>query len=180
MSRAGTTLSVGMKLTRFRGARQAFNGGFSDAQDASASKPSSGAPKKEAHKATDKGSNRRPSRPEPRFRIHLSPARSQQRTMPCRPAHRTGDAMREPLLDGGRGQLAHRGLDPCRDMHCWPPAEHWISRTATATDLLHDELHVTAIAAGPCVPVTLEIGDQFGAEKTICLIACVGGAVASK
>ena len=26
----------GLKLTRFRGARQAFNGGFSDAQDASA------------------------------------------------------------------------------------------------------------------------------------------------
>jgi hypothetical protein len=25
-----------VKLTRFRGARQAFNGGFSDAQDASA------------------------------------------------------------------------------------------------------------------------------------------------
>jgi hypothetical protein len=25
-----------LKLTRFRGARQAFNGGFSDAQDASA------------------------------------------------------------------------------------------------------------------------------------------------
>jgi DNA-binding winged helix-turn-helix (wHTH) protein len=29
-------LTVCMKLTRFRGARQAFNGGFSDAQDASA------------------------------------------------------------------------------------------------------------------------------------------------
>jgi hypothetical protein len=28
--------SIRMKLTRFRGARQAFNGGFSDAQDASA------------------------------------------------------------------------------------------------------------------------------------------------
>jgi hypothetical protein len=27
---------VKLKLTRFRGARQAFNGGFSDAQDASA------------------------------------------------------------------------------------------------------------------------------------------------
>jgi len=27
---------VPLKLTRFRGARQAFNGGFSDAQDASA------------------------------------------------------------------------------------------------------------------------------------------------
>jgi hypothetical protein len=30
----------------------------------------------EAHEATDKGSNRRPSRPEPRFRIHLPPAAS--------------------------------------------------------------------------------------------------------
>lgn len=30
----GSNLTV--KLTRFRGARQAFNGGFSDAQDASA------------------------------------------------------------------------------------------------------------------------------------------------
>jgi hypothetical protein len=30
------TPSVKLKLTRFRGARQAFNGGFSDAQDASA------------------------------------------------------------------------------------------------------------------------------------------------
>ena len=29
-------LLVRVKLTRFRGARQAFNGGFSDAQDASA------------------------------------------------------------------------------------------------------------------------------------------------
>jgi hypothetical protein len=28
--------SISLKLTRFRGARQAFNGGFSDAQDASA------------------------------------------------------------------------------------------------------------------------------------------------
>jgi hypothetical protein len=28
--------SLKLKLTRFRGARQAFNGGFSDAQDASA------------------------------------------------------------------------------------------------------------------------------------------------
>jgi len=31
-----TGLEDDLKLTRFRGARQAFNGGFSDAQDASA------------------------------------------------------------------------------------------------------------------------------------------------
>jgi hypothetical protein len=31
-----TPLCGGVELTRFRGARQAFNGGFSDAQDASA------------------------------------------------------------------------------------------------------------------------------------------------
>jgi len=30
----------------------------------------------EAHEATDKGSNRRPSRPEPRSRIHLPPGES--------------------------------------------------------------------------------------------------------
>jgi hypothetical protein len=30
------TLELKLKLTRFRGAGQAFNGGFSDAQDASA------------------------------------------------------------------------------------------------------------------------------------------------
>jgi hypothetical protein len=40
------------------------------------SKPNSRAPKKEAHKVTDKGSNRRPSRPEPMFRIHFSPPES--------------------------------------------------------------------------------------------------------
>jgi hypothetical protein len=37
-NRCRTTVAepIGVKLTRFRGARQAFNGGFSDAQDASA------------------------------------------------------------------------------------------------------------------------------------------------
>jgi len=34
--RMGASFTVDMKLTRFRGAGQAFNGGFSDAQDASA------------------------------------------------------------------------------------------------------------------------------------------------
>jgi hypothetical protein len=34
--RFGVLTSGPLKLTRFRGARQAFNGGFSDAQDASA------------------------------------------------------------------------------------------------------------------------------------------------
>jgi hypothetical protein len=33
---AGKSHDMKLKLTRFRGARQAFNGGFSDAQDASA------------------------------------------------------------------------------------------------------------------------------------------------
>jgi hypothetical protein len=40
------------------------------------SKPSSGAPKKEAHRGDRQRSKPRPSRPEPRFRIHLSPAAS--------------------------------------------------------------------------------------------------------
>jgi hypothetical protein len=35
-SRLVPTHQADLKLTRFRGARQAFNGGFSDAQDASA------------------------------------------------------------------------------------------------------------------------------------------------
>ena len=66
------------------------------------SKPSSGAPKKEAHKATDKGSNRRPSRPEPRFRIHLSPAESQAKSLARQRLRGGDDASRRPDCSSGR------------------------------------------------------------------------------
>ena len=62
---------------------------------------SSGArpPKKEAHKATDKGSNRRPSRPEPMVRIHLSPAGSPLRTCWTSAERQHQSRIEAPFLD---------------------------------------------------------------------------------
>ena len=78
------------------------------------SKPSSCAPKKEAHKATDKGSNRRPSRPEPMFRIHLSPPASHWRplfapNMPmsfCRGSNRSAAPIRPIIVPTPRRSSA--------------------------------------------------------------------------